>query len=57
MGKWDMLMELSKRIAAATTMSQEEAAYHLSHKLMEGAQTGRELEDINLLGGNSLFHE
>lgn len=38
------MVKLSKRIAMATTMSQEEAAYYLSHKLMECAQTGKDLE-------------
>lgn len=38
------MAELSKKIAAATTMSQEESAYYLAGKLMECAQTGEDLD-------------
>lgn len=35
---------VSKKAATETTMSQEEATYYLSHKLMERAKTGNDLE-------------
>lgn len=34
----------AKRIAMATTMSQKETVYYLSHRLMKCAKTGKHLE-------------